>query len=63
MGTGSVDDQSGSNESRCRRCLSPFSDGDTKGPWKKGPVEKGDRCRDAGASQQVIKPIKDIGRG
>ena len=36
MGTGSVDDRHGSGDSRCRRCLSPFSGGDTGAPWKKG---------------------------
>ncbi len=29
MGTGSADDRHGSGNSRCRRCLSPFSGGDT----------------------------------
>ena len=36
MGTGSVDDRYGSGNVRCRRCLSPFSGGDSGGPWKKG---------------------------
>ncbi len=36
MGTGSVDDRYGSGDSCCRRCLSPFSGGDTGAPWKKG---------------------------
>ncbi len=36
MGTGSVDDRYGNDDSYCRRCLSPFSGGDTGAPWKKG---------------------------
>ncbi len=36
MGTGSVDDGLCSGDGLCRRCLSPFSGGDTGTPWKRG---------------------------
>ena len=36
MGTGSVDVRYSSGDSRGRRCLSPFSGGAIKAPWKKG---------------------------
>ena len=36
MGTGSVTDWFSREFSVCRRCLSPFSDGEYRVPWKKG---------------------------
>ena len=36
MGTGSVDNRYDSGDLCYRRCLSPFSGGDTGTPWKKG---------------------------
>ena len=36
MGTGSVTNRLLRLLSVCRRCLSPFSDGECRAPWKKG---------------------------
>ncbi len=36
MGTGSVTGWFSREFSVCRRCLSPFSDGEYRAPWKKG---------------------------
>jgi len=57
MGTGSVEAQYGCCDVLCRRCLSPFSGGNTEGARKKGtgtePVTLSRRFGICGGSEPV----------